>query len=104
MNGSGGTGAVSRLPNGPDGTKRMSGTMTRPLLHLVFGGEVRDPAENVFVDPENLHVVGVFPDYETAHKAWRAASQARVDEAHTKYVIVHLHRLIDPDHPEATRD
>ncbi|GAB6054641.1 DUF4170 domain-containing protein [Magnetospira thiophila] len=74
----------------------------RPLLHLVFGGEVRDPSENIFIDSDNLDIVGIFPSHDAALKAWRAASQARVDEAHTKYVIVHLHRLVDPDHPEAT--
>ena len=72
----------------------------KALLHLVFGGEVKDPATNDFVDPNNLHVVGIFPSYELALHAWRGASQARVDEAHTKYVIVHLHRMIDPDHPK----
>ncbi|CCQ74569.1 DUF4170 domain-containing protein [Magnetospira sp. QH-2] len=76
--------------------------MDRPLLHLVFGGEVESPSGNVFVDSDNLHIVGMFPNYDEALQAWRAASQARVDEAHTKYVIVHLHRLVDPDHPEAT--
>lgn len=72
--------------------------MSKPLLHLVFGGEVSDPLGNDFVDPKNLHVVGIFPNYETALHAWRGASQARVDEANTKYVIVHLHRLMDPVH------
>ncbi len=72
--------------------------MEKPLLHLVFGGEVSDPQTNDFVDPNNLDVVGIFPSYEAALAAWRGASQARVDEAHTKYVIVHLHKLLDPDH------
>jgi hypothetical protein len=75
--------------------------MAEALLHLVFGGEVKDPAGTDFVEPENLHVVGIFPNYATALDAWRAASQARVDEAHVKYVIVHLHRLLDPEHPDA---
>lgn len=73
--------------------------MAEALLHLVFGGEVKSPDGTDFVDSANLDVVGIFPSYAEALSAWRAASQARVDEAHVKYVIVHLHRLLDPDHP-----
>ena len=74
--------------------------MADPLLHLVFGGEVRDPQGVEFVDSDNLDIVGIFPNHKTALEAWRGASQARVDEAHVKYVIVHLHRLLDPEHEE----
>ncbi len=73
--------------------------MDKPLLHLVFGGEVADPQGTDFVDSDNLDVVGIFPNNDAAVKAWRGASQARVDEANVKYVIVHLHRLLEPDHP-----
>lgn len=69
--------------------------MDKPLLHLVFGGEVKDPQGTEFVDCENLDIVGIFPNHETALNAWRSASQKRVDEASTKYVLVHLHRLMD---------
>ncbi len=72
--------------------------MNKPLLHLVFGGEVADPTGTDFVDTENLHIVGIFPDYKSAHKAWRGAAQSSVDSATTKYVIVHMHRLMEPDH------
>ncbi len=72
-------------------------TDAKPLLHLVFGGEVRDPGGVDFVDPAALHIVGIYPNHKTALDAWRGASQARVDEAHVKYVIVHLHRLLDPE-------
>ena len=71
--------------------------MTKPLLHLVFGGEVRDPSGTDFVDSQALDVVGIYPDYQTALKAWRGVSQKHVDHAHIKYVIVHLHRLLDPE-------
>lgn len=71
--------------------------MTTPLLHLVFGGEVKDPQGVDFVDPTSLDIVGIFPDYQTALKAWRGVSQKHVDHAHIKYVIVHLHRLLEPD-------
>ena len=73
--------------------------MDKPLLHLVFGGEVKDPQGTDFVDPDGLDIIGIFPNRDTAERAWRGASQARVDEANIKYVIVHLHRLLDPEHP-----
>lgn len=70
--------------------------MSKPLLHLVFGGRVADPRGTEFVDSDGLHVVGIFPNYATALKAWRGASQSRVDEADWKYVIVHIHRMLEP--------
>lgn len=75
----------------------------KPLLHLVFGGEVKDPTGTDFVDTDALDIVGIFPDYKTALAAWRGASQANVDSAHVKYVIVHMHRLLDPDTEEGDR-
>jgi len=71
--------------------------MTKPLLHLVFGGTVEDPQNLDFISCDDLDIVGIFPSYATALDAWRSASQARVDEASTRYVIVHLHRLMEPD-------
>ena len=73
----------------------------KPLLHLVFGGEVSDPQGTDFVDPGNLHIVGLYPNYAEALKAWKGASLANVDSATTKYVIVHLHKLLDPSQDEA---
>jgi hypothetical protein len=69
----------------------------KPLLHLVFGGEVADPSGTDFVDTDNLDIVGIFPNYATALTAWRGASQKHVDDANTKYVIVHMHRLLEPE-------
>ena len=66
-------------------------------LHLVFGGRVKDPQTLDFVDPAQLDVVGVFPDYASAEKAWRAAAQRTVDDAEMKYVVVHLHKVLQPD-------
>ena len=66
-------------------------------LHLVFGGRVTDPQTLEFEDPAKLDVVGIFPDYATAEKAWRAAAQRTVDDAAMRYVVVHLHRLLEPD-------
>lgn len=76
--------------------------MTNALLHLVFGGQVADPRGHDFVDPGNLDVVGIFPNYQTALTAWRGASQSHVDDANMKYVIVHLHRMLDPGESELT--
>lgn len=69
----------------------------KQLLHLVFGGELKHLDKTEFRDLDNLDIVGIFPDYKAAEKAWRAKSQASVDNAHQRYFIVHLHRLLDPD-------
>lgn len=70
--------------------------MGESLLHLVFGGEVQDPRGLDFRDGDNLDIVGIFPNYAEALKAWRSVSMKHVDEANIKYVIVHLHRLLEP--------
>ncbi len=64
-------------------------------LHLVFGGELVDPTQNVFKDVDDIHVVGIFPDYDSAFNAWKAEAQRTVDNAHMRYFIAHLHRLRD---------
>jgi hypothetical protein len=64
-------------------------------LHLVFGGELVDPQSNVFRDVSKIHVVGMFPNYETAYLAWKAEAQRTVDNAHMRYFIAHIHRLRD---------
>jgi hypothetical protein len=69
----------------------------KQLLHLVFGGELTDLANVEFKDLEKLDIVGVYPNYATAYAAWRAKAQQTVDNAHMRYFIVHLHRLLDPD-------
>jgi hypothetical protein len=66
-------------------------------LHLVFGGRVTDPRGVTFEDPSALHIVGIFPSYAEAEAAWRAEAQRTVDDAQMKYVVVHLHRLLEPD-------
>ena len=67
------------------------------LLHLVIGGELIDLEHTTFRDLDQVEVVGVFPNYATAHAAWKAKAQQTVDNAHMRYFIVHLHRLLDPD-------
>lgn len=64
-------------------------------LHLVFGGELVDPSRNVFADVDKIHVVGIFPDYDSAYRAWKAEAQRTVDDAHMRYFIAHIHRLRD---------
>ena len=65
-------------------------------LHLVFGGRVSDPQTLDFIEPAALDIVGIFPDYASAEAAWRANAQRTVDDATMKYVVVHLHRLLQP--------
>ena len=67
------------------------------LLHLVFGGELVDPSRKEFKDINKIDIVGMFPNYASAHKAWKAKSQETVDNAHTRYFIAHLHRLRDEE-------
>jgi hypothetical protein len=66
------------------------------LLHLVLGGELADLDHVTFKDLDQVDIVGVFPNYTSAHAAWRAKSQQTVDNAQMRYFIVHLHRLLDP--------
>ena len=68
-------------------------------LHLVFGGRVKDPRGLDFVDLNTVDMVGLFDNYADAEDAWRGAAQRTVDDAEIKYVVVHLHRLLEPDGP-----
>ena len=70
-------------------------------LHLVMGGRVSDPQGLDFVNLEKMDLVGVFPDYAAAEEAWRSKAQSTVDDAEMRYVIVHLHKLLEPDLPDA---
>lgn len=71
--------------------------MSSQKLHLVMGGRVSDPQALEFVDLEALDLVGVYPDYASAEEAWRSCAQRTVDDAEMRYVVVHLHRLLEPD-------
>ncbi len=66
------------------------------LLHLVIGGELEDVSGVKFRDLSKIDLVGAFPTYGEAHKAWQARAQATVDNAHMRYFIIHAHRLLDP--------
>jgi predicted metal-dependent TIM-barrel fold hydrolase len=70
---------------------------TKQLLHLVFGGELVHLDGTEFKDLSKVEVVGIFPNYATAHAAWKSKAQQTVDNAHMRYFIVHMHRLLDPD-------
>jgi hypothetical protein len=69
----------------------------KQLLHLVFGGELSDLQGVTFEDVSKLDVVGIYPDYASAYNAWKDVSQKNVDSARTRYFIVHLHKLLDPE-------
>ncbi len=73
-------------------------------LHLVFGGELTDPSTNIFRAVEDIHVVGIFPDYATAYNAWKSEAQRTVDNAHMRYFIAHLHRLRDEEAPASSTE
>lgn len=66
-------------------------------LHLVFGGRVKDPRGLEFANLDDMDLVGIFDSYAEAEEAWRGRAQRTVDDAEVKYVIVHLHRLLEPD-------
>ncbi len=66
-------------------------------LHLVFGGRVKDPRGLEFVDLEHIDLVGIYDSFAAAEDAWRGKAQRTVDDAEMKYVIVHLHRLLEPE-------
>lgn len=68
----------------------------KQLLHLVFGGELKTLNSMEFRDLDKLDIVGIYPNYETAKMAWKSKAQATVDNAHMRYFIVHMHRLLDP--------
>ncbi|MCO4318658.1 DUF4170 domain-containing protein [Phyllobacterium sp. 21LDTY02-6] len=69
----------------------------KQLLHLVFGGELKKLGEVEFRDLDDLDIVGIYPNFDSAHRAWKAKAQQTVDNAHMRYFIVHMHRLLDPE-------
>jgi len=69
----------------------------KQLLHLVLGGELAQLGGSEFKDLDKVDIVGVYPNYATAYATWKAKAQQTVDNAHMRYFIVHLHRLLDPE-------
>ena len=74
-----------------------AGLEPKQLLHLVFGGELKSLDGLDFRNLKDVDIVGIFPNYAEAHKAWKAKAQGSVDNAHMRYFIVHMHRLLDPE-------
>ena len=83
----------------------MSGTHAtqKQLLHLVFGGELESLEKVRFRDLTALDIVGIYPNYAEAYRAWKEKAQMTVDNAQMRYFIVHLHRLLDPETETGTR-
>lgn len=79
-------------------------TEKKQLLHLVFGGELDSLSDVSFRDLDALDVVGIYPDYATAYAVWKAKAQQTVDNAHMRYFIVHLHKLLDPEDESDEQD
>jgi hypothetical protein len=74
-----------------------AGQPPKQLLHLVFGGELKSIEGIEFADLSKLDIVGIFPSYAEAYNAWKGAAQRTVDSAQSRYFIVHIHRLLEPD-------
>jgi hypothetical protein len=77
--------------------KAPSKTPAKQLLHLVIGGEMENIEDVTFKDLDAVDIVGVYPNYAKAYDAWKQKAQQTVDSADTRYFIVHLHRLLDPE-------
>lgn len=75
----------------------MSETENKQLLHMVIGGELSDLENVEFANLNEVDVVGLYPNYASAYAIWKNKAQMSVDNAHMRYFIVHLHRLMDPD-------
>ncbi|KKB10479.1 inositol monophosphatase [Devosia geojensis] len=69
----------------------------KQLLHLVIGGELSDLSGVTFANLNDVDIVGVYPNYAAAYDVWKQKAQQTVDSAQTRYFIVHLHRLLDPE-------
>ena len=69
----------------------------KQLLHLVLGGELTALGSNKFKELDKVEYVGVYPNCANAYVVWKAKSQQTIDNAHMRYFIVHLHRLLEPD-------
>ncbi|MHA6691781.1 DUF4170 domain-containing protein [Devosia sp. A449] len=70
---------------------------TKQLLHLVIGGELSSLEGVTFSDLDKVDIVGLYPNYASAYAVWKQKAQMTVDNAHTRYFIVHLHRLLEPE-------
>ncbi|HEV7718365.1 MAG TPA: DUF4170 domain-containing protein [Arsenicitalea sp.] len=76
----------------------MTETPSKQLLHLVIGGELEDIQDITFKDLNAVDIVGVYPNYAAAYAVWKQKAQMTVDNAEMRYFIVHLHKLLEPEH------
>jgi Domain of unknown function (DUF4170) len=74
----------------------MAETPSTQLLHIVIGGELKSVDCQEFRDLTKVEFVGAFPNYASAHVAWKTRAQATVDNALMRFFIIHAHRLLDP--------
>jgi uncharacterized protein DUF4170 len=91
------TGMTTPATNAGAGSGDAGTRPAKQLLHLVFGGELKSLDSVEFSDIAALDIVGIYPNYAEAYKAWKAAAQRTVDNAQVRYFIVHMHRLLDPE-------
>jgi len=70
----------------------------KQLLHMVIGGELSNLEEVEFNNLDEVDIVGLYPNYASAYDVWKTKAQQSVDNAHMRYFIVHMHRLMDPEH------
>ncbi len=70
---------------------------SKQYLHLVFGGHLKDVQGCEFQDPAKLDIVGIYPSYDEAHRAWEEKARATIDDAEMRYFIVHIHKLLEPE-------
>jgi hypothetical protein len=75
----------------------MTNSTPKQLLHLVFGGELVSTDAIEFKDLNKLDIVGIYPNFAEARRAWAAKAQGTVDNAQMRYFVVHIHRLMEPD-------
>jgi Domain of unknown function (DUF4170) len=75
----------------------MTTSTPKQLLHLVFGGELVSTDAIEFKDLNRLDIVGIYPNFAEARRAWAAKAQGTVDNAQMRYFVVHIHRLMEPD-------
>jgi len=80
----------------------MADDTNKQLLHLVFGGELESLESMNFRDLDALDIVGIYPNYAAAHAVWKSKAQMTVDNAHMRYFIVHMHRMLDPNDESKT--
>lgn len=73
-------------------------------LHLVFGGELKDPTTKEFRDVKDIDLVGIFPNYQEAYDAWKNMAHKTVDNAHARYFIAHLHRLREEENAASSTE